>query len=126
MARAATAPASDSAPLPGEALGHGAAHHRSGDDREPGEPGEQAERLRPVLRRMGGAEQRHRQWHHQGGTGALHRPRADQPRPPGFAMYLDGRAFAVQVLTLRGPSIAAVTAFHNPALLDRFALPQTI
>ncbi len=45
---------------------------------------------------------------------------------PGFAMYVDGEAFAVQVLTLRGPSIAAVTAFHNPGLLDRFGLPPTI
>ncbi len=45
---------------------------------------------------------------------------------PGFAMYVDGEAFAVQVLTLRGPSIAAVTAFHDPDLLDRFGLPATI
>ncbi|MFD0854940.1 nuclear transport factor 2 family protein, partial [Actinomadura adrarensis] len=46
---------------------------------------------------------------------------------PGFAMYVDGEAFAIQVLTLRGPAIAAVTAFHNPALVQqRFGLPDRI
>ena len=45
---------------------------------------------------------------------------------PGFAMYLDGEAFAVQVITLRGPAIAAVTAFHDPALVQRFGLPARI
>jgi RNA polymerase sigma-70 factor (ECF subfamily) len=45
---------------------------------------------------------------------------------PGFAMYLDGEAFAVQVITVRGPAIAAVTAFHDPALVRRFGLPARI
>jgi RNA polymerase sigma-70 factor (ECF subfamily) len=45
---------------------------------------------------------------------------------PGFAMYLGDEAFAVQVITLRGPAIAAVTAFHNPALVQRFGLPPQI
>ena len=42
---------------------------------------------------------------------------------PGFAMYLDDEAFAIQVITLRGPAIAAVTAFHDSALVRRFGLP---
>lgn len=45
---------------------------------------------------------------------------------PGFAMYHHGDAFAVQVITLRGPAIAAVTAFHDPALVRRFGLPLRI
>jgi RNA polymerase sigma-70 factor (ECF subfamily) len=45
---------------------------------------------------------------------------------PGFAMYHHGDAFAVQVITVRGPSIAAVTAFHDPALVRRFGLPLRI
>ncbi|WP_377273003.1 RNA polymerase subunit sigma-70 [Peterkaempfera sp. SMS 1(5)a] len=43
---------------------------------------------------------------------------------PGFAMYLDGEAFAIQVLTVRGPSVAAVTAFHDSVLVRRFGLPD--
>ena len=45
---------------------------------------------------------------------------------PGFAMYVDGEAFAVQVVTLRGPAIAAVTAFHDAALVERFGLPRRL
>jgi RNA polymerase sigma-70 factor (ECF subfamily) len=45
---------------------------------------------------------------------------------PGFAMYHDGEAFAVQVITVRGPAIAAVTAFHDAALVQRFGLPPRI
>ncbi|WP_225992588.1 sigma-70 family RNA polymerase sigma factor [Actinomadura montaniterrae] len=45
---------------------------------------------------------------------------------PGFAMYLNGEAFAIQVVTLRGSAIAAVTAFHTPALVDRFGLPRRL
>lgn len=45
---------------------------------------------------------------------------------PGFAMYQDGEAFSVQVLTLRGPAIAAVTAFHDADLVRRFGLPARI
>ena len=45
---------------------------------------------------------------------------------PGFAMYKDGEAFAVQVITLRGPAIAAVTAFHDATLVQRFGLPPQI
>jgi RNA polymerase sigma-70 factor (ECF subfamily) len=45
---------------------------------------------------------------------------------PGFAMYHHGDPFAVQVITLRGPAIAAVTAFHDPALVPRFGLPLRI
>jgi RNA polymerase sigma-70 factor (ECF subfamily) len=45
---------------------------------------------------------------------------------PGFAMYHDGEAFAVQVITVRGPAIAAVTAFHDSALVQRFGLPPRI
>jgi RNA polymerase sigma-70 factor (ECF subfamily) len=41
---------------------------------------------------------------------------------PGFAMYLDDEAFAVQVITLRGAAVSAVTAFHDPALVRRFGL----
>jgi RNA polymerase sigma-70 factor, ECF subfamily len=44
---------------------------------------------------------------------------------PGFAMYLDDEAFSIQVITLRGPAIAAVTAFHDPALVERFGLPPS-
>ncbi|GAB2833898.1 sigma-70 family RNA polymerase sigma factor [Actinoallomurus bryophytorum] len=44
----------------------------------------------------------------------------------GFAMYHEGKAFAVQVITLRGPAIAAVTAFHDAALVRRFGLPPQI
>ncbi|WP_055590847.1 sigma-70 family RNA polymerase sigma factor, partial [Peterkaempfera griseoplana] len=36
---------------------------------------------------------------------------------PGFAMYLDGEAFAIQVVSLRGPAVAAVTTFHDAALV---------
>jgi RNA polymerase sigma-70 factor (ECF subfamily) len=43
---------------------------------------------------------------------------------PAFAMYLNGEAFSVQVITLRGPAIAAVTAFHDSALVQRFGLPR--
>lgn len=45
---------------------------------------------------------------------------------PGFAMYLDGEAFAVQVVTVRGPAVAAVTAFHDSALVERFGLPRRL
>ncbi|MEU6748369.1 sigma-70 family RNA polymerase sigma factor [Spirillospora sp. NPDC046719] len=45
---------------------------------------------------------------------------------PGFAMYVDGEAFAVQVVTLRGPAIAAVTAFHDADLVQRFGLPRRL
>ncbi|SFP87362.1 MULTISPECIES: sigma-70 family RNA polymerase sigma factor [Actinomadura] len=45
---------------------------------------------------------------------------------PGFAMYVDGEAFAVQVVTLRGPAVAAVTAFHDPDLPERFGLPRRL
>lgn len=45
---------------------------------------------------------------------------------PGFATYYGGEAFSVQVITLRGPAIAAVTAFHDPALVQRFGLPLQI
>jgi RNA polymerase sigma-70 factor (ECF subfamily) len=45
---------------------------------------------------------------------------------PGFATYRGGEAYAVQVITLRGPAIAAVTAFHDPALVQRFGLPGTM
>ncbi|MFB4304668.1 sigma-70 family RNA polymerase sigma factor [Actinomadura sp. GTD37] len=45
---------------------------------------------------------------------------------PGFAMYLDGDAFAVQVVTLRGPAVAAVTSFHDASLFDRFDLPRRL
>jgi len=45
---------------------------------------------------------------------------------PGFAMYHNSDAFAVQVITLRGPAIAAVTAFHDPAHVRRFGLPLRI
>jgi RNA polymerase sigma-70 factor (ECF subfamily) len=45
---------------------------------------------------------------------------------PGFAMYRNGDAFAVQVITLRGPAVAAVTAFHDAALVARFGLPPRI
>ncbi|MFE9676684.1 sigma-70 family RNA polymerase sigma factor [Streptomyces sp. NPDC006259] len=45
---------------------------------------------------------------------------------PGFAVYHDGEAFAVQVITLRGPAVAAVTAFHDAALVRRFGLPLRI
>jgi RNA polymerase sigma-70 factor (ECF subfamily) len=45
---------------------------------------------------------------------------------PGFAMYVNGEAFAIQVVTLRGSAIAAVTAFHTPALVDRFNLPRRL
>ncbi|MFD0684473.1 RNA polymerase subunit sigma-70 [Actinomadura fibrosa] len=45
---------------------------------------------------------------------------------PAFAMYKDGDAFSIQVLTLRGPAIAAVTAFHDPALAERFGLPRRL
>ncbi|QKG25070.1 RNA polymerase sigma-70 factor, TIGR02960 family [Actinomadura verrucosospora] len=45
---------------------------------------------------------------------------------PGFAMYVDGEAFALQVVTLRGPAVAAVTAFHDPALFQRFGLPRRL
>jgi RNA polymerase sigma-70 factor (ECF subfamily) len=45
---------------------------------------------------------------------------------PGFAAYLHGEAYAVQVITLRGPAVAAVTAFHDPALVRRFGLPLRI
>jgi RNA polymerase sigma-70 factor (ECF subfamily) len=45
---------------------------------------------------------------------------------PGFATYLDGEAFSVQVLTLRGPAIAAVTAFHSAETVERFGLPVRI
>ncbi|MFF1655080.1 sigma-70 family RNA polymerase sigma factor [Streptomyces sp. NPDC058255] len=45
---------------------------------------------------------------------------------PGFAMYHDGDAFAVQVITWRGPAVAAVTAFHDPSLVRRFGLPLRI
>jgi RNA polymerase sigma-70 factor (ECF subfamily) len=41
-------------------------------------------------------------------------------------MYKDGEAFSVQVVTLRGPAIAAVTAFHDSALVERFGLPRRI
>jgi RNA polymerase sigma-70 factor (ECF subfamily) len=43
---------------------------------------------------------------------------------PGFAMYVDGEAFAIKVVTLRGPAIAAVTSFHNPTLVQHFGLPH--
>lgn len=43
---------------------------------------------------------------------------------PGFVMHLDGEPFAVQVVTLRGPAIAAVTAFHDSALVQRFVQPR--
>ncbi|MET8226864.1 sigma-70 family RNA polymerase sigma factor [Streptomyces sp. NPDC005301] len=45
---------------------------------------------------------------------------------PGFAVYHSGDAFSVQVLTLRGPAVAAVTAFHDPAHVRRFGLPTRI
>ncbi|MGW7427698.1 sigma-70 family RNA polymerase sigma factor [Streptomyces sp. NPDC054813] len=45
---------------------------------------------------------------------------------PGFASYVAGRAYGVQVLTLRGPAIAAVTAFHDASLVVRFGLPSRI
>jgi RNA polymerase sigma-70 factor, ECF subfamily len=45
---------------------------------------------------------------------------------PGFAMYVNGKAFAVQVLTLRGPAVAAVTAFHDADLVERFGLPARL
>ena len=45
---------------------------------------------------------------------------------PGFAMYVDGEAFAVQVVTMRGPAVAAVTAFHDAGLVRRFGLPSRI
>ncbi|WP_344263691.1 sigma-70 family RNA polymerase sigma factor [Actinomadura napierensis] len=45
---------------------------------------------------------------------------------PGFAMYKDGEAFAIQVVTLRGQAIAAVTAFHDSALVERFGLPARL
>jgi RNA polymerase sigma-70 factor (ECF subfamily) len=45
---------------------------------------------------------------------------------PGFAMYRDGEAFSVQVLTLRGPAVAAVTAFHDADLVRRFGLPARV
>ncbi|MEW9529065.1 sigma-70 family RNA polymerase sigma factor [Microbispora sp. NPDC049125] len=45
---------------------------------------------------------------------------------PGFAMYRDGEAFAIQVITLRGPAVAAVTSFHDSALVQRFGLPPQI
>jgi RNA polymerase sigma-70 factor (ECF subfamily) len=45
---------------------------------------------------------------------------------PGFAMYAAGEAFSVQVLTLRGPAIAEVTAFHDADLVRRFGLPSRI
>ncbi|REE57730.1 RNA polymerase ECF family sigma subunit [Streptomyces sp. 3212.3] len=45
---------------------------------------------------------------------------------PGFASYAAGRAYGVQVLTLRGPAIAEVTAFHDASLVARFGLPSRI
>ena len=45
---------------------------------------------------------------------------------PGFAKYVDGHAFSVDVLTLRGPAIAEVTAFHDADLVRRFGLPARI
>jgi RNA polymerase sigma-70 factor (ECF subfamily) len=45
---------------------------------------------------------------------------------PGFAKYVDGEAFSVDVLTLRGPSIAEVTAFHDADLVRRFGLPPRV
>ncbi|MFB4297869.1 sigma-70 family RNA polymerase sigma factor [Actinomadura sp. NTSP31] len=45
---------------------------------------------------------------------------------PGFAMYKDGEAFAIQVVTLRGRAVSAVTAFHDGALVERFGLPARL
>ena len=65
-------------PLPGEALGNGAAHHRTSEDGQPGHTTEGPECPRPLLRREGHAQLRHGQRHHQRRAAPLDGARGDQ------------------------------------------------
>ena len=65
-------------PLPGEALGDGAADHRAARDREAGEALQRADRRAAALGREGGADERQRERHHERGAGALDGAGGDQ------------------------------------------------
>jgi multidrug efflux pump subunit AcrA (membrane-fusion protein) len=66
-------------PLPREALRNRAAHHRSGDERDSGGTAEDAQCLAALFPRERRAQERHREWHHQGRAGSLDGARGDQP-----------------------------------------------
>ena len=65
-------------PAPVEARGDRAARDRPGDQRKPGDAGENAERLAALLARIGGAQQRHRERHDQRGSRTLCGARRNQ------------------------------------------------
>lgn len=69
------------------------------------------------------------------GDGHLERLRGVLARAngqPAIAWYLDdpereaAQAMVIDVLTLRGHRISAITAFNQPALFDRFGLPPSL
>jgi RNA polymerase sigma-70 factor, ECF subfamily len=45
---------------------------------------------------------------------------------PAVAGYLDGKAWSIDVLTLRGGRIAAITSFIGPAHFRQFELPESL
>jgi RNA polymerase sigma-70 factor (ECF subfamily) len=46
---------------------------------------------------------------------------------PAFAVYVDGRALGIEVVTLDADArVAAVTAFHQPAGFAGFDLPEAL
>ena len=67
-----------------------------------------------------------------GGSGAFRLAPASANRQPAYAFYRRGpqapdwRAHSIQVLTLEGDTIAAMTSFVTPSLFGPFGLPAVL